>query len=225
MLTINKLPDDNARAFALRTLTENIVSLEFEPGMAVSENELSAELNISRTPIREALIELSKNGLVNIIPHKGSYISKISCSAIEEARFIRIALETAVVKLACADLPPQFVIKLNANIADQKKAIEDNNLLTLLELDNNFHKLLFTAVNKTWTYEFACTQIIHFDRLRTLLIKELKNRQTVEDHENILRAIENHDKVLAEQLMIQHLSRTKIKKDELISKYPNYFEI
>lgn len=223
MIALEKKSYENARAYALRVLLYNIIHLELEPGQAISENEVSSALNLSRTPVREALIELSKNGLVDIQPQRGSYISKINYDIIEESRFMRVVLEVAILKLACINIPPEYFIRLKGNIEEQKLSIEHNDKLLLLSLDNEFHKLLFDAVGKQWTYNVISTQMVHFDRLRVLTLKTLKNNRTVEDHENILYAIERHDTELAEILMTKHLDRHKLDKEELTKLYPTYF--
>ena len=99
MKILPRLSHENARAYAVRVLLYNIVNLELVPGSSISENELSIALSLSRTPIREALIELSRLELVEILPQRGSYVSKISYEQIEESRFIRLVMETAVLKL------------------------------------------------------------------------------------------------------------------------------
>ena len=68
MKLFDRSPGENARNYAIRVLLYNIINLELAPGSAVSENELSSTLNLSRTPVREALIELSKSSLVEILP-------------------------------------------------------------------------------------------------------------------------------------------------------------
>ena len=81
------------------------MSVRLTPGTAVSEQEVSSYLDISRTPVREAFIHLSQDGLVEILPQRGTFISKIDTALIEENRFMRLTLERAVIRLACQDLP------------------------------------------------------------------------------------------------------------------------
>ena len=83
MELLDRQPSENARSYALRVLLHNIITLELAPGSAVSENELSQILKLSRTPVREALIELSKMGLVDIQPQRGSYIAKIDYERVQ----------------------------------------------------------------------------------------------------------------------------------------------
>ena len=95
---------ETGREYVLRILKENIVMLELEPGSRISENELAAEIGVSRTPVREALIELSKSKIVEIYPQRGSYVSRIDWGLVEEAQFMRVTLEKAVIRLACQGL-------------------------------------------------------------------------------------------------------------------------
>ena len=75
MIVYERLKRETAREYALRIIRQNIISLDLEPGSRISENELASELGISRTPVREALIELSKIKVIEIYPQRGSYIS------------------------------------------------------------------------------------------------------------------------------------------------------
>ena len=101
MYLTERLPRETGRDYALRTLKDNIVRLALKPGSLVSENELAAEMGLSRTPVREALIELSKVKIVEIYPQRGSAIALIDCHMVEEAGFMRRVLECAVIELDC----------------------------------------------------------------------------------------------------------------------------
>ncbi len=223
MQILEKQARENARSYALRVLKYNIINLELPPGSAISENELSSALQLSRTPVREALIELNKLGLVEILPQRGSYISKINYDIIEESKFVRLLLEKAILSLACQDISEEYLAKLKANLEEMKQYDNSSNHQLFLECDNQFHKLIFQSVGKLWTYELIRTQMIHFDRLRTLQVKSLKNSKTIEDHENIVYAIERHDAELGEMMITRHLTRHQFEKSELLKLYPDYF--
>ncbi|MDW2798618.1 GntR family transcriptional regulator [Clostridium boliviensis] len=223
MKLFDRSPGENARNYAVRVLLYNIINLELAPGSAVSENELSSTLNLSRTPVREALIELSKSGLVEILPQRGSYISKINYEHVEESRFMRLVLEIAVLKLACENPDPVDLKMLKNNINEQKFCLEREDTEKFFPLDNEFHMLLFQSVNKTKTFEVIKSQMVHFDRIRTLSLKSTKPTRIVEDHENILYAIERRDSELAEIVMTRHINRHQMEKSELIASFPDYF--
>ena len=223
-----KRPGENARMYAHRIILDNIINLELPPGSAISENDLSVSLNLSRTPVREALIEMTRLDLVKIYPQKGSFVSKIDYDLIEEAKFIRLSLELAALRLLCEQGIPADVLTLfHKNLEAQRRYVQNPGVYnTMLELDNDFHKLIFQAVNKQRTYEFIRTQMVHFDRLRVLayrMLKTEKNEQTLNDHENIMYAMEKSDSELAEMVMSSHLTRHLFDKNELDRICPDYF--
>lgn len=116
MVILQKERSENSRSYAVRVLLYNIIHLELQPGAAVSENELSATLSLSRTPVREALIELNRIGLVEILPQRGSYISKIDYNIVEESRFLRLVTENAILKLLCDKIADADMDALDYNI-------------------------------------------------------------------------------------------------------------
>lgn len=214
---------ENARSYALRVLQHNIISLELPPGSAVSENELSATLHLSRTPVREALIELNKMKLVEILPQRGSYISKIDYDLIEDSKFMRLVLENAILKLACAGIPEQYLIILKENLTSQKASAERSDHTTFFQLDKQFHRIIFQSVDKERIYDIIQAQMIHFDRLRSLSVKSIRYEKNIADHEDILYAIERKDSEMAEMLMTRHLERHHIERSQLLELYPDYF--
>lgn len=223
MEILDRITYENARTYALRVLLHNIINLELPPGSAVSENELSAALSLSRTPVREALIELSKNNLVEILPQRGSYISKIDYELVEESRFMRLVMEKAVLNLACEGISEKYLDALENNIREQRKYMDVENAAAFMKLDNEFHRLIFESVNKMWSYKIINDQMVHFNRLRALSLKTIKNKYTLKDHEDILYSIQRKDAEMAEMLITRHLTRHLMEKSELLELYPDYF--
>lgn len=227
MKITEKRAGENARTYANRMILDNIIHLELPPGIGLSENELSIQLNLSRTPVREALIEMSRIGLVEIIPKKGSFVTKIDYDFIEEARFMRLSLENSVIELACKEgISARALNELGENLEQQKRValfLED---VELMELDNSFHRMLFDSVNKGRVYAVLQVQMVHFDRLRILSLRTLKAVKagiTVNDHENILYALKKRDCELAQMVMTRHLTRHQVEKKDLIDLFPDYF--
>ena len=121
-----KLPGENARMYAHRIILDNIINLELPPGSAISENDLSVSLNLSRTPVREALIEMTRLDLVKIYPQKGSFVSKIDYDLIEESKFIRLSLELAALRLLCEQGIPADVLTLfHKNLEAQRRYVQN----------------------------------------------------------------------------------------------------
>ena len=103
---------ETIRSQVYNILKENIISAGLEPGSQVSEQELGDELKVSRTPVREALIHLAQEELVEIIPQKGTYISKINIEAVEESRYMRQILEVDITKEAAREFPETLFFSL-----------------------------------------------------------------------------------------------------------------
>ena len=224
MILRERYSRETGREYVLRILKENIVRLELEPGGRISENELASEIGVSRTPIREALIELSKSKIVEIYPQKGSYVSLIDWDLVEEAQFMRLTLEKAVIRLACEGMEEEKLKGLEKNVKLQQFYVENGETDELLEMDNQFHKELFEITNKVHIYKLMSGMILHFDRLRTLRTKTVDNQYVVDDHMAILDAIRMKDPDKGEYAMDRHLTRHVIDEEIVRSKFPQYFK-
>ena len=108
---------ETARQYAYRTLRENIISLDLEPGAPFNDVEMSQMIGISRTPVREAVIQLSEESrIIEIFPQRGMRIALIDVDLVEEARFLRLVLEKAAVELVCGQADEEDLQWLDENI-------------------------------------------------------------------------------------------------------------
>ena len=197
MFVTEQLARENGRDYALRMLKENIIRLELEPGSSIR--------------VREALLELAKAKVVDIYPQKGSVVSLIDYDLVEEAYFVRSVLEEAVVEL-------------EANVKLQWFYQQDRVLDKLLELDDEFHRLLFKTSGKSQAFEMMKGMMVHFDRVRNMALGTLKDKSLVEDHEKILEAVKAGDGDRAKKLMDRHLRRYQVDEEEVRRRYPGYFK-
>lgn len=206
-------------------LKENIISFKLKPGNKISENEISELLNVSRTPVREAFIKLSKEDLVYVLPQRGTYISYIDLEQVEEARFIRESLEKAVIELAAKEFPEDALIELEKNLDLQKSKIKNKEYSKFLELDEEFHKTIFIACNKARTWSVIQEVNSQYKRIRLLsFIANINWDKNIEQHEEILQAIKDKNSEKARYIMSKHLKKLLIEQVELKKKYPNYFK-
>ncbi|MCD7726718.1 MAG: GntR family transcriptional regulator [Clostridiales bacterium] len=224
MINYEKLPGESARDYAYRWLTQNIVKLEFKPGTMLSENELSRQLGVSRTPLREAMIDLNHAQIVETIPQRGNYVSYIDPDLIEEARFIRRSLDLSVVELACQIATPEDIINLEANLKLQEFYLDHFVADKMMELDDTFHRLIYVSAKKERTYKMKANMMIHFDRVRVLALVTVKDSKIVSDHRQILEAIRNRDVEQARAVTSKHLDRYDMDKEQMIKAYPEYFK-
>ena len=224
MHILDRLPQETARDFAFRVLRDNIVSVDLKPGTLVSENEIAMELGVSRTPVREAIIDLAKAGIIETLPQRGSYVALIDSKMVDESRFLRQVLDSAVIEVACEVADSETLDKLEENVHLQEFYLEKQAAERIYELDNEFHKLIYTAAQKDIIYEMRSTMMIHFDRVRTLSVETVKDMKIVSDHRNMLEAIKSKDRLRAVELVNKHLSRYQVDENLIKEQFPEYFK-
>lgn len=217
---------ETARDYALRILKDNIISMELKPGAMVSENELSAQMGLSRTPVREALMDLARCRMVDVLPQRGSRIALIDYTLVEEARFARQVLEEAIIELVCQKATPADVAQLRQNVRMQGLMQDPGigNVQEMMELDNAFHQMLFRIAQKENIYHMLSGMTIHFDRVRSLALDVVKDSKIVEDHRAICEAVAAHDAQRARAIVTEHLERVKVDESAIRSAYPQYIK-
>lgn len=224
MVLTERYPHESGRDYAKRVIRDKIISLELEPGAAISDRELAAWMNLSRTPVREALLDLAKVKIVEIYPQRGSVVAPIDYNLVEEAQFVRSVLEVAVVQLACERATQEQLEQLKENVALQEFYYQHGSSERLLEMDDEFHRLLFQIAGRMQAYEMMRSITVHFDRVRSLAVTAVKEHLWMSDHRNICEAVAAHDQEVARQLMEKHLNRYKVDETALREQYPQYFQ-
>lgn len=224
MYLTKRKPRETGREYALRTLKDNIIRLELAPGSMLSENELAAQMGLSRTPVREALVELSKVDIVEIYPQRGSAIARINYDLVEEARFMRLVMEKAVVEQVCGLATPADIQELRGNLRRYQEYIDQGDSDGGLDADNNFHYILFRIARKERIFGLIRNLSIHFDRVRRLSLSAVKDSKVIADHTAIVDAVEAGDAARAVQIMEEHLTRYQYDAKTMREKYPDYFK-
>jgi len=219
-----KLPKETARDYALRVLKGNIISLDLAPGTAISENELAAEIGISRTPVREAIIELAKAYLIEIYPQRGSFVSLIDPKMVDEARFLRRVMDTAVIEEVCETADEEGIRLLEENVELQEFYLSKGTTDKLFDLDNKFHRDIYVVAKKDIICDIHSTLMIHFDRVRNLSVVTVKNNGIVGEHRAMLEAIKAKDKKTASELVAKHLDHYQVDEIEIRSRRPEFFK-
>lgn len=224
MLVTAQRQGETVRDYACRVIKENIVTMELKPGSLVSETELAKELGVSRTPVREALIQLGKNGMVETFPQRGTKVSLIDTDSVNESRFYRLVIEKALVQEICNNCNEDDLFPLNENLHKQLFCLETKNVHKIVEADNEFHKLLFVIANKNRSYDALNDIFTQFDRVRYLSAENFNMEATVSEHKALYEAMKNKENEKADKIIVEHLSRYKEDMQELKNKYPEYFK-
>ena len=216
---------ENNRDYALRIIRSNIIDLKLCPGSMVSENELANELGLSRTPVREALMELSRINLVEVLPQRGSRIAQIDYEMVEEARFLRNVLECSIVELLCGRITEEEKQELLYNVSQQEYFLNTGMADKIITLDNSFHHMLFRMARKERLWNMMIGFTAHFDRIRRMAVEtvEVRDSKIVADHRAILGCICSNKPEEARAAMNKHLIRYRVEEELVRSKYPKEY--
>jgi DNA-binding GntR family transcriptional regulator len=198
-------------------LRAHIVKGRFLPGTALSEKRLAEELGISRTPIREALIRLSEDGLVNIVPQSGTYVSPIDVAAVYDSQLIREALECATVFAAARNIQPAEAGELTAILEAQKRCLAASDHDGFIAADDRLHARLIDISGHKGVAKTVQGAKLHLDRVRYMAGEDSPHiRFVIGQHEEIIDRVVHHDGRGARRAMRVHLRLVFDKLDRLL---------
>lgn len=204
------------------SLRRQIVSLELPPGSALSENELSASLEVSRTPIREAILLLIQDGLVQVFPKVGTFVSKVDLGAVAEAQFLREAVEVASLRSLRRPLDQDAVAVLRENLDRQDGTGGDAS--AFFALDEQFHEELMALAGHRGLWVTVSQAKAHLDRARRLGLRLVSSLpRLAADHRAVFDAAVAGDLDGAEARLRQHLSVVLGEVDEIRATSPELF--
>jgi len=204
-------------------LREMILSLELTPGTVLSRAELANRYGLSQTPVRDALMKLGEEGLVDIYPQHATVVSQINVTSALQAHFLRRSIELEVLRTLAEQRDATVVARLRAMIAQQTKLLDLNNYEQFSLLDQSFHRQMYEAAGVPQLWDLVRRLSGHIDRLRRLhLPVEGKTMAVVRDHTEIVDAIDNGDVEAAQAALRQHLSGTLNQIDQIRTSHPNF---
>jgi GntR family transcriptional regulator, rspAB operon transcriptional repressor len=220
-----KKKNESIREFVLRVMKQNILNLNLKPGDFINETSIAKELGVSRTPVREAFIQLSHEDLLEILPQRGTYISLIDLDVVEESKFLRRIIEKAIIETSFHLFNDKHLVELEKNYHMQEFYFKNNDHHKFFEYDNLFHKLIFSACRKDRIYSFMESMNSHLTRLRVLrLSANVFIDLILIQHKKILDAIKDKNIELIIQLMEEHTIGNIIDVETLRTRYPDYFK-
>ncbi|WP_312099969.1 GntR family transcriptional regulator [Lachnoclostridium sp.] len=197
------------RGRVFNRIREDILSGKYTQHEELKENTIGNELGVSRTPVREALRQLELEGLVNIIPNKGAYVTGITEKDIQDIYVIRSYLEGLCARWACENITEDQLLELEEVVYLSEFHIKKQHHEQVLELDNKFHELIYEASNSK-ILKHVLSDFHHYvQRIRKItLSKHERAEKSNEEHTAILEAIRQRDGVKAETLAHEHIIRT-----------------
>jgi DNA-binding GntR family transcriptional regulator len=206
-------------------LRAELLSLQRRPGEAVSEAEIALSYGVSRTPVREAILKLSDEGLLEIFPQSGIFVSRIPLAALPEAIIIRKALEATTAQLAAERATASQILALHSILERQREANAAKDSDTFHRADEMFHATIAEIAGYPGIWTLILQVKVHVDRYRRLTLPQQgRIPQVIVEHEAILGAIEAHDPAAARSAMEFHLERLLDNISTTQSINPEFFD-
>ena len=187
----------------INQLKNEILSLELKPGTILSEATLTDRFQLSRTPIRDILKQLSLEGYINIYPQRGSLVSYIDLESVEQVIYLRNTLEKDISTHLCGKVPLKAQHELKQILARQRECILSNAVFeTLIPLDDAFHEALFKLAGRKFLWDVIGQYNVHYMRYRKLhMLRQEKLLEILNEHEALLNMlIQNHPSEIKELL-------------------------
>ncbi len=206
------------------SLRQAIVQLRLRPGNLLSEADVARQLGVSRQPVREAFIKLAEVGLVEVKPQRGTFVMLISIRQVQNVRFIREAIEVAVVRKAAHEASTGRIAELRELIEAQRAAERSGDHVEFLRLDESFHQCLAHSVGTDYAWRVLENLKAQMDRVRYLSMPDATPIDVlIGQHAAIVDAIARHAADEAEAAMHAHLAEILMSLPRLAQAHPDLF--
>lgn len=190
---------------AYRLIKDRVVTLGLPPSAVIDEHVLMQELGLGRTPIREALQRLDSEGLVNIVPRRGTFVSDISVTDLQKIFELRIVLEGFCARLASQRVTREQLEKMKA-ILDELERLEEGDSQALMSVDKRFHRLLYSAADNEIMADVLDRLYDLSLRLWYLVLNRLSDvKHSIVQHYSVIEALAEGDEDKAENVIQEHI--------------------
>jgi len=207
------------------SLRGKIMNFSLPPGTVMSANEVSGQMQISRTPVREAFIRLEREGLVKIVPQRETTVSLINFKRVWQEQFLRESLEIAALERFFQKCSREHLAKLRKIIKIQYEKSAGKDYPGFIDFDDAFHRLIFVVAEQPLCWEIIESMSGHYKRCRlmTMWSGDL-NASVLSQHEALVAELESGNFAEVKALMEKHLRKLYVEEKMLLQKYPDYFE-
>ena len=206
-------------------IREAIMELNFLPGEIIRKHDICNALGGSRSPVSEALAKLRNEGLVEVVPQSGTFVSRFSLQDIKEGAFLREAIELACIEILASNISEQQLIDLNRNLKLQKVLAESDDYQGFYQLDAKMHGMIMDFTGYKNLAKVTKTGWVQVDRARQLLLPvDGRLKKAFQEHRAVIKALEQNDVALAREKMRTHLNQLILLLTPLEKKHPHLFE-
>lgn len=204
-------------------LRARIISLAVPPGATVSRAALAERFGVSQQPVREALLKLQEEGLVETFPQSATNVAKIDLQSVREAQFLRISVELEVVRKLAMEAERIDLYPIEALISQQERHLARGDFSGFAEADRQMHRTLLELAGVPGLWPLIRSRSGHLDRLRHLhLPTPGKAQSVIKEHRRMLDGLVKGDPAEAQDAMRSHLTGTLASVEELRVRFPDY---
>jgi DNA-binding GntR family transcriptional regulator len=192
---------------AYNVIKSAILSLKLKPGDPLVESDLAQQLGISKTPVRDALLELEREGFVTKILFKGTYVTEVTLRDVREVFQVRAVLEGLAARLAAPLLSAEELEEAEKIIVAAEAALAESDIVLCSEHGKRFHRLIINKADNQRLQTIILNLDDHLQRFR-LLSDQINGRlnKSLKEHRKVLEALRRRDPIAAEEVMQGHLS-------------------
>ena len=204
-----KQPESLAK-MAYEAIRKSILSGQWKIGELYNEKAIAADLGISRTPVREALLELASQDLIIFLPRRGLMVNRFTRRDVDEIFELRKAVELAAVEKITATSPPFDLFEIEESLLSQRKAVKQKEYLAFMEADRLFHTRFSELTNNRRIIAILenIRDMIHVMGAKALAL-EGRALEVIEEHQTIFEAVKKGNIEEARKAMAYHLDQSK----------------
>lgn len=210
-------------------LKEEIIHLAIKPGTMLREIDIADRFNVSRTPVRDVLVRLENDGLVEVVSQKGTYITKIDVDSISGMMYIREAVEAAILNDIIDNISVGQTNILSLILLEQKEILalpeSEERHARFYENDNRFHYNIFAFAGKQGVWEAMYKISPTYNRFRsiTYLRQQDELQELYNHHVAMLQYLKKHDRVQVLKVLSEHIYNGLMGIEDVFMRHRDYF--
>lgn len=198
---------------AYQEIRNLIISLKLKPGMQINKDDLERELSIGKTPLREALLRLTTEGLLTSVQGRGFFVRQVSLEDVKALFEAVMILERPGISLATRRISPPEILKLSQINAELKNAMAERKFLEVTLLNSRFHRIIHEAVNNAFLTASLCNLDPQYQRLAYLCFSKESHgnslnqhfAKVIADHAELIECFEKRDETKAVEVITRHV--------------------
>lgn len=194
-------------------LREKILKGEYSPGEKIKEKQIADELNVSRTPVREAFKQLEQEGLIENITNKGAFVIGFTKQDVEALYEIRKAVESIAIVWAIKRIMDDELKQLQEVYDLMEFYTQKNDVEKVMDMNTQFHEIIYSTSKSRFLSQILKAYQFYVKKVRQAALSENRLQETLNEHKTILDCFYSHDTKKGAEAMAVHLNNAKVRAE------------